>query len=124
MTITDITGDSICNTFQECEAHIRQAIFQHPDNEIWCSSNGGPDDFPCLAILINNTLAVVNYFSKDNEEMSASIGDLSKDGEIDFCNRAYRIPRYQIIPANAALNCALEFFRSQQRPSCIEWEEL
>ncbi|QUH20586.1 hypothetical protein [Alkaliphilus sp. B6464] len=30
----------------------------------------------------------------------------------------------QVIPSMAALECALQFFHSQERPSCIEWEEL
>ena len=67
---------------------------------------------------------MVNYFSEGNKEMYASIGDLSKDGEAVFENGKYHIAEYQVIPIEKALECALLFWDSQEKPNNIQWEEL
>ena len=31
---------------------------------------------------------------------------------------------YTIIPLDLGIECAKQFFHSQERPSCIEWDDL
>lgn len=124
MVITCNNGDIQCDSYDEYEKHLKEAILNTPGNEIWCSCNGGSDDYPCIAILTKDTSAVVNYFSEQNGGIYASIGDMSKNGTAEFENGQYSAAEYQIIPADMALECALQFYHSQKRPSCIKWEEL
>jgi len=124
MFVSSNLGTIECITFSEYEEQIRECIKYNPSNEIWCSCAEDPDIYPCLAILVKGEEAVVNYFSENNDRMFASVGDLSKDGEVEFEGGQYEVDAYQIIPSMAALECALQFFYSQERPPCIEWEEL
>lgn len=111
---SNIGGDILCFSFEEYQEHIKMCINNHTDNEIWCSHNNTTDDFPCLSILVKNEQAVVNYFSDDNKQMFVSVGDLTKEDTIKFENGQYEIAAYQIIPASLALECALQFFHSQE----------
>lgn len=122
MFVSSNLGTIQCITISEYEERIKKCIKYNPGNEIWCSCTEDPDYYPRLAILVRGEDAVVNYFSDD--EMFASVGDLSKDGEVEFENSQYEVAAHQVIPSMAALECALQFFHSQERPSCIEWEEL
>ena len=123
MFISSNIGNVRCLTFAEYEAHIKKCISNIPGNEIWCYCNE-EQNFPCLAILVKDMQAVVNYFSEDNNQMFASKGDMFKDGTIDFENGQYEVAAYQVIPETVALECALQFFYSQEKPSYIQWEEL
>lgn len=124
MFISSNLGTIQCTAFSEYEQHFRKCIHHLPGNEIWCSCNGGSEDYPCLSILANGEEAVVNYFSENNAEMFVSVGDLCRDGSVEFEGGQYEIASCQVIPLNAALECALQFFCSQEKPSCIEWDEL
>ena len=94
-------------------------------NEIWCSMQGTSDDYPSLSILVDNMAAVVNYFGdEDGNDMFASLGDISQDGTLKFLDGQYEVAAYQKISKEMALQAALQFFEKQERPDCIEWEEL
>lgn len=94
-------------------------------NEIWCSMHGTPEDYPSLSILVNKTVAVVNYFGDANgNEMFASLGDISQDDIAEFLDGQYEVAAYQKISKESAFQAALQFFENQERPDCIEWEEL
>lgn len=80
--------------------------------------------FRASPLLVKDMQAVVNYFSENNSQMFASKGDMSKDGAVDFENGQYEVAAYQVIPTTAASECALQFFYSQEKPSCIQWEKL
>lgn len=92
-------------------------------NEIWCSIHGTPEDYPSLSILVDETAAVVNYFG-DEDDMFASLGDISQDGIHKFLDGQYEVAAYQEVSKDLALQAALQFFEKQKRPDCIEWEEL
>ena len=92
-------------------------------NEIWCSIHGTPEDFPSLSILVDETVAVVNYFGHE-DDMFASLGDISQDGTHKFLDGQYEVAAYQEISKDLAFQAALQFFEKQARPDCIEWEEL
>ncbi|MEO3946881.1 hypothetical protein [Gorillibacterium sp. CAU 1737] len=123
MVISSKFGEVPCLTLAEYEAQLKSSLFASPGNEIWCYRQEG-QDFPCLSILVKDTKAVVNYFSEDNGQMFASLGDLSQEGLACFENGKYEVAAYQVIQPQSALECALHFFRSPEKPSCIQWEEL
>lgn len=124
MFISSNLGTIQCTAFSDYERNFKECLHHLPSNEIWCSRNGGSDDYPCLSILVKGEDAVVNYFSENNAEMFVSVGDLSREGSVGFEGGQYEIAAYQVIPLNSALECALQFFYSQKKPSCMEWDEL
>lgn len=84
----------------------------------------GSWEYPSLSILTDKQGCVVNYFSMDNTCQFASIGDMEKEGTEEFLDGQYEVASYQIISKEKALECALEFYDTHQRPDCIEWEAL
>lgn len=67
---------------------------------------------------------MVNYFAEEGGEMAASLGDKAAEGSAESGGGRYKIAACQIISSASAAECTLAFFRSQERPDCIEWEEL
>lgn len=124
MFVSSNLGTVECTTFSDYQAYIKRCIEHNSGNEIWCSCDGKPQSHPCLSILVKGKETVVNYFSESNSEMFASLGDVSRDGTVEFENGQYDIVAYQIIDAKKAMECALQFFCNQGKPSCIKWQEL
>ncbi|MGM0125667.1 hypothetical protein IGI37_003066 [Enterococcus sp. AZ194] len=113
-----------CTTFSEYQTQITKCLERPSGNEIWCNCSDGIENYPCLSILVKGETAVVNYFSEGNTEMYVSLGDPSKSGIVDFEDGQYAIAAYQIISSTKALECALQFYYNQEKPYCIEWDEL
>ena len=69
---------------------------------------------------------MVNYFSEGNEEMSASIGDLDREDDVrwQIGENDYSVAGYQILSLEKAMQCALQFFWRQGKPTCIACEAL
>lgn len=124
MFVSSNLGTIQCITFSEYKEHITKCIKHNPGNEIWCSHHKGPEDYPCLSILVKGEDAVINYFSDNNTEMFTSLGDILNNNIVKFENGQYEVAAYQVISLPSALECSLQFFHSQERPLCIKWEEL
>jgi hypothetical protein len=112
--------------YEEYEQQIRQILYADQDNEIHLYHEESTDDPCALSILVKGRQAVVNYFSEDNEEIFASIGDLVREDDFrwQIGGNDYSVAGYQILSIEKALQCASAFFHTQKKPSCIEWEEL
>ncbi len=110
-------GDIRCETKDELEKAFKKAIGE--DNEVWIGEDGG---YPCMGFIIVGNEAAVNYFEREDGYMSASLGDVGREGTA--VSGQYEVARYQLIPAGKALECAKEFFETKKEPKCIEWEEL
>lgn len=123
MIIASNIGDFECNSRDDFKAQMLVCMRQEQGNEIWCSLSN-EDEFPTLSILTSQLGAVVNYFSEENEEQFASVGAMEEDGCEAFLNGQYEVAVYQIISLEKALECALEFYDTHERPECIEWEEI
>lgn len=122
MFISSNTGSFSCDSFETYKAAL-ESCFQL-ENEIWCSRTE-EDKYPCLSILVKDGQAVVNYFeTEDGGEMLVSFGDEDAEDTVLFCGGQYEIAAWQVIPAADAMACALEFFHTQDAPSCIDWGEL
>ena len=120
MNVSSKSGARLCPSQEEYEAHLKACFAARVDNKIWCAMEEG--GFPCLSILVRGEQ--VNYFAGEGGDMAASFGDGGAEGSVDFCGGQYEIAAYQVIPAADAMKCALAFFRSQEIPDCIDWEEL
>lgn len=124
MFIDSNEGTIEVSVLDDFKKELEQCFNADGGNDIWCSVRGMPDDYPCLAILVDQTNAVVNYFADDNGNMFASIGDISRDDTVKFLDGQYEVAAYQIISRDLAMQAALQFFVRQERPDCIEWEDL
>lgn len=110
--------------FYEFKEIVIQNVKQYSTEEVWLSKE--KNDYPCLSILINQNKAVVNYFESEDSGMYASLGNVNNNEIIEFRTKVqvYEIVGYQVIPFEIALKCAEAFYRQQELPTCIEWEEL
>ncbi len=117
MLISYGAGDIRCETKAELEKTFLEAV--RADNEIWISEDGG---YPCMGFIIAGNEAAVNYFERENGYMSASLGDIEREGSVE--SGQFEAACYQLITTEKALECALEFFDTKTEPKCIEWEEL
>lgn len=122
MNVANVNGDQECTTKQELEDLIRKSSL-NPYDDIWISEKEA--DYPCLAILVNGDFACVHYFYNDSGDMWQSVGDCDHDVTFKVTGESPGIiPGDCVIPLDAAIKCAKEFFDTYQRPSCIDWEEL
>lgn len=122
MTICSNDGTIECSTYDEYKEQINKCFNNPSGNEIWCSHSN--KEYPCISILVNGIQAVCNYFSENNEEMFASLGNIHTDGTVEFLDGQYTAAAYQVIKADEALECALKFYYSDLKPNCIKWEKL
>ncbi|MDR2870122.1 MAG: hypothetical protein LBV04_06715 [Deferribacteraceae bacterium] len=121
-----------CTNLADFKAHIEKCVQNDAGegiyNEIWCSLEE-PESYPCISILAKGNEATVNYFFEDDKGNIlplCSLGDEEREGATTFATTAeeYSVALYQIITAQEAIDCAVQFFQDQKLPSCIDWEEL
>ncbi|MBO7451974.1 MAG: hypothetical protein J6U54_16645 [Clostridiales bacterium] len=108
-----------CKSYEDYSLGVDR-VLSSSDAEIWISETGRADEFPCLAILINNDLAFINYF--DGEKNLASVAPSSDEGYIKFCGGAYEVRKDQIIPKDQAGFAIKEFYESCSPSDLIDWE--
>ena len=111
-----------CNDLNEFEALVNQQLSMD-SAEIWISENGDTEECPCLAILVNENGAYVNYFGEDGS-CHASYGKDGDDAIIPFCDGQYEVRSSQIISKSDALRAILAFFRNKGRSDLIQWQQL
>ena len=121
MNIACNNGDFELYSKQDIEKLLRKSSL-NPYDDIWIS---GEKDYPCLAILINGAYACVHYFLNEDGDMWQSIGDCEQD--ILFSTNGEEpaaMPGDCVISLEKAIQCAVSFFYTVQRPACIAWREL
>ena len=110
-------------TFQSADDVIKfiQAAAQE-NNDIWIS---GEQQYPCMAVCINEEYAAVNFFQNDAGEMWLSYNDKNQT-EVTFIagGEEWKPDVDAIIGLNDAFSCIREFLDTYERPTCIEWQEL
>lgn len=115
------TGVFDCESAVEIERALRKATTQSLA-EIWLSDQ---EPYPCLAILTNQGEANLTYFASE-EEFYGSLGDFNRDDGVLFKagGQDTEMAAYTVVSLELAIECALEFFRSNAKPTLIEWAEL
>ena len=116
MFIDDLCGCNEYLDYAEYQEQIRQILCSGQDNEIHLSMRESTDgwnaDYPCtLSILVKDQQAVVNYFSEDNEEMFASIGNLNREDNFrwQIGGNDYSVTGYQILSIERHCNVHQHF---------------
>ncbi len=122
MIVSSNDGNFICNSYEEYELCVEKCFSNKSGNEIWCTH--GEKEYPCLSVLVNGEKAVCNYFSDNNEQMFASLGNINEKGVVEFLNGQYDVASYQVIAVDEAMKCVMSFYYSEEKPDCVEWEEL
>ncbi len=111
-----------CNSVEEFEDLLPE-LLSKDSAEIWISSNGGQDDYPCLVILVNENSATISHFGEDGSCYSSCNGS-TDDGFITFCDEQYEIHSYQVISKEEVLAAALDFCRDKSRSNAVRWDQL
>lgn len=119
MNLATTEGDFRYDTKEEIAEHMRRSSAL-PLDDIWIS---GEDKYPCLAILINGSLACVNYFEEEGE-MWQSYGNYPNDVRFIAGGEEWEAPADTVVSLEDAISCMEEFFDTPKRPECIEWQEL
>lgn len=97
-----------------------------------CASLGSDDlwlygtaEYPCLALLINEQTACIHYFAS-SAQCYQSLNETGSYKTIEFYmeNQELSLPGSAILPLSKAIECAKQFFLSQNKPSCIKWLKL
>lgn len=98
-------------------------------NEFWITEN--ESDNPCLAILINKTLANLTFFPEDGHPGFQSFGnenDLVPGGYSVFYTNTpeeeIEINNDMVIPVEDAVKAAEEFFANNEIPTSVKWMNL
>ncbi len=120
MNIANCDGDFECRTWTELENFIRESSSNSPD-DIWISADA---QYPCLAILLNGNAACVHYFLDDQGDMWQSVGYGEEDITFVINGEKTDMPADCIISLDQAIECAKQFYYSQDKPSCLKWREL
>ena len=121
MNIACCNGDFECNSWEEIEEFIRKSS-GNPYDDIWICEED--EEYPCLAMLINGEHVCVHWYD-DEGGIWQSVGHGEKDVEfIANGNEKSEMPSDAVVSLEEALQCAKQFFVTQEQPDCIEWREL
>lgn len=85
-----------------------------------------------LSIVVKDNVAALDYLDIGDGPGFQSIGnlpDIDRNGSTTFSishNQAddLEIPNESLVPFSVAVEAAREFFRSSQRPKCLDWLEI
>ena len=121
MKIFTNAGEVEAQAKEELEAIIRKSAL-NPYDDIWM---GREEKYPCLAILVNGMRACVHYFLNDTGDMWQSAGDWEEDVPFAVHGEMPNLmPGSCVVSLNEAIICAGQFFETEERPDCIDWNEL
>lgn len=92
--------------------------------EIWVSKDS--KKYPCLAIQLNNDLACVSYFPKDEKEINwTSLGNYDKETIFLSGGEEWLAPANAIITIEQTIECLTEFYKNRKdKPKSIKWQKL
>ena len=121
--VISVEGELIpCEEYEDYEIGINE-MMSLESVELWISETGSPDDFPCLAVLLNGDQAVLNIFYKDGSNYVSS-GSGSFDEIVPFYDGRYEIHGNQIISKTEAVVAVMDFFNTKDRSYLIDWERI
>jgi Immunity protein Imm1 len=110
------------------EREIRDALAaRHNDrNSFWLFRADA--EFPALGILVNGPSATINYVPRHRDAGFVCTGDLTSSGVTTFfaqpSDEGTEFSNKYVVPWELALEAAIEFAASTEKPRCITWTEL
>ena len=102
---------------------IMQKLLAEKSAEVWISQKGEQDEYPCMALLVNENNAMLNHFGDDGSCYSSCNGS-AEDGFVSFCDGQFEIHSNQVISKEEALTALMDYFPDKGRSSGIQWEQL
>jgi hypothetical protein len=102
---------------------IMQKLLAEKSAEVWISQNGEQDEYPCMALLVNENNAVLNHFGDDGSCYSSCNGS-AKEGFVSFCDGQYEIHADQIISKEEAMTALMDYYMNNGRSIKIQWNQL
>ena len=102
---------------------VMKKLLAEKSAEVWISQIGEQDEYPCMALLVNENNAVLNHFGDDGSCYSSCNGS-AEDGFVSFCDGQYEIHSNQVISKDDALTALMDYFPDNGRSSDIQWEQL
>lgn len=102
---------------------IMQKLLAEKSAEVWISQKGEQDEYPCMALLVNEKYAALNHFGDDGSCYSSCNGS-AEDGFVSFCDGQFEIHSNQVISKEEALTALMDYFPDNGRSSGIQWEQL
>ena len=102
---------------------VMKKLLAEKSAEVWISQKGEQDEYPCMALLVNENNAVLNHFGDDGSCYSSCNGS-AEDGFVSFCDGQYEIHSNQVISKDDALTALMDYFPDNGRSSDIQWEQL
>lgn len=90
--------------------------------DIWIS---GEQTYPCISVCINGKYSAVNFFQNDAGETWLSYNDKNEEETTFIAGEEEWKPNVNaIIALNDVFLCISEFLDTDERPICIQWQEL
>lgn len=124
MIISSNMGKVAAFTTEEFKDALRACMEAGEGNEICCSPSGNTREETCLSMVVGKPGAMMTYYSGEEGNQFVSLGDQDKKGSVDFLDGQYEVAADQIVSRENAMQAAVSFFENQERPDCIQWEEL
>lgn len=92
-------------------------------DDIWIS---GDNNYPCLGISVNGEKAVVHFFSAEQGQQYQSVGSDDYEGITEFLagGDIWDAPNYLVVSLSKAIECVEQFIKTQELPTCIEWDRI
>ena len=120
MTIVTMDGEYELDSRNEIMELLHQSAAK-PFDDIWVYRE---QEYPCLAILVNGHSVCIHYFLDNGGKMWQSIGQGSDDMIFRNDGAEISLPGNAITSLDQAIECAVSFAKSADRPDCITWREL
>lgn len=127
MMIHHFGGDMECNTLEKLQETLNLRYGEEGVNEFLLT---GENRYPYIAIMVKGKDAVVMYFPEDDDWMFQAVDGNSKLNKEETSvfytgNSELEIEIYNefVIPFEKAVEAAIQFFKEQALPTCLEWSK-
>ena len=98
-------------------------------NQLWLSA--GPGEFPALVTCVNGDVATVAYVDDDGVMVSQAVSGEPVGGENKMVTFAFRggaeavdVCSDAVLQWRDAVECMVEFLRTNEKPTRVRWREL
>lgn len=96
--------------------------FLSDEREFWIN---GEKEYPCMAICVTDEYAAITYFQNENDEMWLSYNENNQE-KVSFTagGEEWNPDANVVIRERDMFLCVDEFLETNEKPTCIHWQEL
>lgn len=103
---------------------IEMFINNSLENDVWDVWINDDNEYPCLALLINDENTAIHYFKDDNDCGSISCNEeIQSSDEYAVFGDIWLGKKY-VVDRSKVVDCIMQFIADSDRPLCIDWFEL